>query len=278
MLSPKQQEARKSGIGASESADILGLGWRTPYELWMIKTGRIEAEDISQKPSIIMGNLLEPVIASRYEELTGEKVRRVSSTLYHAQYPHILCHIDRKIEGKRKALEIKTASPFDKGWGEHGSDEIPPVYLIQVQHQLAVTGYEEADLIVLRGTDFRIYPFRRDEQLIATIIDRVNHFWEFNVLQDVAPEVTTRGDCSLMYPLNNGTYVDATPEILSVIQQLKMSRDFIKEHEETKKEEQFQLIKFIGESDGIKVNDKVLMTYIANKRGIRSLIFKETGE
>lgn len=47
-LTAENIENRKKGIGASECAIVLGLcKYKSPYELWLEKTGRKEPEDIS---------------------------------------------------------------------------------------------------------------------------------------------------------------------------------------------------------------------------------------
>lgn len=46
----KWLEFRKEGIGGSDAAAIVGLSkWKSPYQLWLEKTGQVEAEDISDK-------------------------------------------------------------------------------------------------------------------------------------------------------------------------------------------------------------------------------------
>jgi putative phage-type endonuclease len=272
MLTKEQEEARKKGIGASEVADILGIGWKTPYELWLEKTGRVEREDISQKEHIIMGHLLEPVIATRYEQIKGKTLRKVNQTLYHKDYPFILCHIDRKIEGERKIVEIKTGNPFSKLWGEEGTDEIPVEYIAQVQYQMGITGYDDADLIVFRGThDIRIYPFVRDQKAIDEMFSKVVHFWEYHVLQDIPPDATTRGDLSLMYKQTYDDFVEATDETLARISMLEERKRNIKLLESDNEKDAFEICKQIGSKAGVKFMDEPLMSYKADKNGKRTL-------
>lgn len=41
---------RTSGIGGSDAGTIMGSNpWKSPYQLWLEKTGQVEAEDISNK-------------------------------------------------------------------------------------------------------------------------------------------------------------------------------------------------------------------------------------
>lgn len=277
MLTEKQIDARKQGIGASECGTVLGLNrWMSPYELWLIKTNRTVPCDISQKSEIIMGNLLEPVVATRYEQLTGEKLRCVKETKFHPKYPFILCHLDRKVVGKRKGIEIKTANPYSSEWGDAGSDIVPESYIAQVQHQLAVTGYEEQDLALFRGTtDFRIYPFKPDKDIIDYIEKKLYEFWNKNVIDDIAPELTTRRDVEIAHPLNNGNFIDCDENSLKLLQELRDIRQSLKSAEEEKKSLETEIIKIIGAADGIKSSDAILITFKANKNGVRSLRINE---
>ena len=54
-LSPDEQWhlRRRLGIGGSEIGTILGLNkYQTPFDLWLIKTGRKTPDDLSDKPAI----------------------------------------------------------------------------------------------------------------------------------------------------------------------------------------------------------------------------------
>jgi putative phage-type endonuclease len=276
MLNQEQRHELMQGIGASECAAVLGIDpYKTPYELWLEKTGRV-VNDISNEPQIIMGNLLEPVIAKRYAQLTGEKVARVNRAILHKQYPHMLCHLDRKVVGKRKGVEIKTANPFSSAWGEAGTDEIPPNYIAQVQHQLACTGFEEEDLIVFRGTtDLRIYNFKPDEKIINHIIKKVDHFWNYHVKGDMPPAPTTRGDLKHLFPINNGNFIEVTPEVLKFMDDLSVVKWEISNFTTKKEFHEKQIIEFIADNDGIKQGDEIIATFKADKNGTRRLNIKK---
>ena len=57
---------RKKGIGGSDVAAILGFSpYKSPYQLWLDKTGRSERKE-SQNESAHFGNLLEDVVAKEF--------------------------------------------------------------------------------------------------------------------------------------------------------------------------------------------------------------------
>src|SRR5690606_4046622 len=82
-------EARTRGIGGSDAATVLGLNkWRTPFELWLEKTGQVEPVS-SDSEAAYFGNLLEDVVAKEFSRRTGKKVRRRNAILQHPEYDFI---------------------------------------------------------------------------------------------------------------------------------------------------------------------------------------------
>lgn len=272
MLTNENIENRKKGIGASESAIVMGLNQNiSPYKLWMIKTGRAEYDDLSELPQVYWGTIHEEPIANHYAKIMNCNVHTVPETLFHKDYPFLLCHLDRKVEGEPKILECKFAMFAKDDWGASGSDIVPLPYIVQVQHQLAVTGYDEADLAVLiGGWDFRIYHFKRDEELIAKIIEEVSEFWRC-VETDTPPPLRDRVDAALAYPFSNGTFKDAEPDVLDVIEEFREVRAKAKELDSKKEKLSDKLALYLKDADGIRMDDQVLATWKPTARGNRVL-------
>ncbi|MGL5225006.1 MAG: YqaJ viral recombinase family protein, partial [Aeromonas sp.] len=194
---------RRLGIGGSEIGTLLGLNkYQTPFDLWLVKTGRKIPDDLSDNPAIHWGHKLEAVVADEYAERTKQPVT-VDETHYRADVaPWLVGNVDRMV-GDHKVLECKTAggfaakkAGFGKGnvYGPDGElviacDEVPDTYLLQCQHYMLVTGRQEADLAVLiDGRDYRIYSIPRNEAVIAEIVAAATEFWFDRVLADVPPE------------------------------------------------------------------------------------------
>lgn len=279
MLTPEQIAARKHGIGASESVILfheIPNAYSTPFQLWMEKTGRIEHD---QTPNDYQwwGYQLEPIISKRYEYETGETLEYRPETIIHPRIPFMLCHPDRYIVGKRKLVEIKAITYDPTKWGDAGTDHVPPEYVLQVQHQLACTEYDEVDLIAffLNYRKSIIYRFKRDNELIPVIENRVTDFWNNNVLADIAPDLTSLSDCKLRFPKDMDNFIEATPEIIKHIRDLKTLKWEISKQNEFKEWHELQILQFIGEASGIHKDDKILATWKANKNGVRSLRLSE---
>lgn len=276
MLTEKQIENRKKGIGASEAATVMGLNQRvSPYQLWLYKTGKAVPEDISEVPVVYWGTVHEDPIALHYAKVMNCKVRRVTNTLFHKNYPFMLCHLDRKIEGESKVLECKFAMFARDDWGPSGSDIVPLPYIVQVQYQLSVTGYEEADLAVLiGGHDFRVYHFKRDEELIAKIIEEVSTFWQC-VESDTPPPLRDRTDVQLAYPFNQGNLLTASSEVMQAIEKFREVRAQAKELDGIKDDLADKITMFIKDAEGIRTESEVIATWKATARGNRVLKIME---
>ncbi|WP_337970219.1 YqaJ viral recombinase family nuclease [Virgibacillus salexigens] len=179
-------QERTKGIGGSDASIILGLNkYRTPFELWLEKTGQTTVEDTAGEAAYF-GNLLEDLVAKEFEVRSGKRVRKNNFMLQHPEHPFIMANIDRKVVGENALLECKTASMFlAKDWD---SEEIPEAYLVQVQHYLGVTGFKKAYIAVLIGGQKFVWKeIERDEELIQMIIDAEVHFWNHHVLGNNPP-------------------------------------------------------------------------------------------
>jgi putative phage-type endonuclease len=175
---------RKNGIGGSDAAAAVGLNpYMSALELWLIKTGRDanlpkpDADDTTGP--VYWGTLLEPIVAASYTTQTGNKVRRVNAVLQHPTIPFMLANVDREVVGNRdvQLLECKTAGEFGaRLW----RDGVPEYVQFQVQHQLAVTGKQAADVAVLLcGQKLDVHRVQRDDWLIARLIELQTAFWRY---------------------------------------------------------------------------------------------------
>jgi len=179
-------QERTKGIGGSDASIILGLNkYKTPFELWLEKTGQSDLEDTAGEAAYF-GNLLEEFVAKEFEKRSGKKVRRNNFMMQHPKHDFITANIDRKVVGEDALLECKTASAFlAKDWD---IEEIPANYLVQVQHYLGVMGYEKSYIAVLIGGQRFVWKeIERDEELIQMIFDAEVHFWNHHVEGNIPP-------------------------------------------------------------------------------------------
>lgn len=92
----KWLKTRDMGIGGSDAAIILGYSsYKSPYQLWMEKTGQAVPPDLSGNQYIYWGHKNEPNIADWFQEETGKKVRKLG-TLQNRSFPFMLANVDRE--------------------------------------------------------------------------------------------------------------------------------------------------------------------------------------
>ena len=251
-------EVRKGGIGGSDAAAAVGLNpYVSPLELWLIKTGR-DANLPRPDPGdttepVYWGTLLEPIVAASYARQTGNKVRRVNAVLQHPTIPFMLSNVDREVVGCRdvQLLECKTAGEFGaRLW----RDGVPKYVQLQVQHQLAVTGRQAADVAVLIcGQKLEVHRIERDDGLIARLIELEAAFWRFVTTDSPPPaDGSDSADRALrcLYPGAGGT-VDFTDDrrLSSVFADLVAVRADIEARQQVEAQLKQAIVQAMGEAD-----------------------------
>lgn len=213
-------ERRKSGIGGSDVAAVLGVSkWKTPYQLWLDKT----SDKVEEKESDLLhfGSVLEQVIADEYARRNNVKVLRRNQMYRHAEHPELIANIDRYVVGG-KILECKTCNAFASAKFGEGGDEVPDEYLLQVQHYMHVTGYHSADLAVLiGGNEYRQFSLKYDADLAHYAADKCVDFWRAYVLPQVPPPATANDDLASYYDAKAGASITATAEIAGLLEEYK---------------------------------------------------------
>ena len=100
----------------------------------------------------------------------------------------MIADVDRLIVDNQEGLEIKTANAFNRDQWE--DDEIPEMYMAQVQHYMAVTGYEGWYIAVLiGGNHFKYQYIERDDEYIDNLVKIESDFWFNYVEKKIMPEV-----------------------------------------------------------------------------------------
>lgn len=182
---------RMNGIGSSDAAAAVGMNpYKSQLELWLEKTGRLSpnhAKEVDQdQDPLYWGSLLENFVAAHYSKKTKQRVRRVNAVLQHPEHRWMLANLDREVVGSDavQILECKTAGINGAKLWKEG---VPEYVQLQVQHQMAVTGKQVADVAVLIcGNEFRTYRIERDDHLIKHLISLEQLFWDY-VESDTPP-------------------------------------------------------------------------------------------
>ncbi len=198
MITAEQRQRRRQGIGASDAAAIVlgDDGFRTSLDVYAEKVFDLPDESDDQRAA---GNILEPAIRELAARKLGVPIVPSPSTLVHPTRPWMIAHLDGEAgDGgvfEAKALDWRKA----KLLGPEGTDACLRPHLVQVQHQLEVTGKPWGHVGYLVGPyDLRLYLVVRDEELGGMIAEAVTRFWHENVLARVPPEAES-GEAQLRY-------------------------------------------------------------------------------
>ena len=138
-------ENRINYIGGSEASAIIGCNpYMSNVELYMLKTGQSEQEDISDKPYVQYGISAEPLIRNifkinypQYEVFYEE-----NNSFTNDRFPWAAASLDGWIEeretGRHGVWECKTSEIVSSMHKEKWKDKIPDNYYCQLLHYFLV--------------------------------------------------------------------------------------------------------------------------------------------
>lgn len=172
--------ARSTGIGASEAAAALGQSrWKTPLALYMEKRGAVPPPQDNDDMRI--GRAMESVVVSEFIHRNGLQVQYAPCPMMrHPLSPWVLATPDALLEDG-SLLECKTTTGLNKlGYEQDADDPLIPVdWACQAQQQMFVTGTAIVRFgVLIDGRKWRQYTVRRNEDVIAGIVDAERELWE----------------------------------------------------------------------------------------------------
>jgi putative phage-type endonuclease len=232
---------RLTGIGASESPSVLGINpYKSAFQLWAEKCGLAEPEDLSSNEAVEFGVRLEKPVAEAFADRTGRHVEMwpAYTVVRDPERSWMLCTPDARQETTDRGeglLQVKTTSAFNAAdW----ADEPPLYYQVQVQHELAVTGFDWGTIVVLIGGQrLRYFDVERNDKFIAALLPRLESFWAA-VQSKTPPEVdgslATAKVLAKLHPEDNGQTVTLPPESAEWTIQLEQAKATIKGAEAVK--------------------------------------------
>jgi putative phage-type endonuclease len=276
---------RPHGIGGTDIGAILGLSpYKTPLELWseLVSSDSPASRDMLH---LRYGQHTESFVAKEYERATGMFTVEHSPTLFHKTHGYMFGHIDRFVQdtpdmpavvdgviAANRLLECKTASVFSKNdWGEPGTDQVPPLYLVQCAWYMAITECEVADLAVLIGNnDFRVYCIKRDLELENLILEHAKRFWFDHVLGNTPPAPVNVQDVSLLFPKEaQGKSVEASDELIRCIQTYQDGCNRSQVLNDECERLKLEILSFMGEAEKLIHSGKTLATWKCAKSSQR---------
>lgn len=171
-------ELRAQHIGGSDVGALLGISpYKTRWQLYMEKAGKLAAEDLSANKAVQAGTYLEAGIAQWASDIWEMQLDKVHA--YHT--------VD-DVPGMGASLDYATptGAPVEIKWSGRGHGwyyqqdqiiEAPEYYLLQVQHQIACVGADHGWLIALIDNEPRRMFVPRHDGIITAIRDGITQFW-----------------------------------------------------------------------------------------------------
>lgn len=178
---------RTKGVGGSDIGAILGINkYRSIVDVYLSK---VENKKVEENNAMHWGTKLEPIIRTEFEKKhVGEY--KVFTTNNSLEFGILRANVDgiiyEYLNNKYGILEIKTANQFVKNEWENGT--IPQSYYAQVQHYLAVTGFDFGIIAVLiGGNEYKEFYIEKNDEDIEVIINAANDFWNTYVIPQRMP-------------------------------------------------------------------------------------------
>ena len=255
---------RTRDVTSTESAALFGMSpYVTAFDLWHRKrSGNVP--EFKSNDRMKWGNRLEAAIAHGIAEEQGWEIRPMKEYMRDpdarmgSSFDFVITNLGEPVH-----LEIKNVDylAFRDGWIEHddGSMEAPEHIEMQVQHQMAVSGFKRAFIGAFVGGNRGVVIERqRDEDVIKAIRAKVAEFWR-TVDAGQEPDPVMPDDAEVVICLNQyaepGKILDASndEEITRLVTEYKAlcaQRDNLKDDAEVAKA---ALLKAIGDAEKVLV-------------------------
>lgn len=271
-------EARRTGIGSANVADIMDVGYGTPLGVYHDKRGDLPLESDAGEEAL-WGTLHEETVAREWARRNRSTVRRVG-LIARKDARWMMCTLDRRIsecplnreQRETCALEVKTRNAYvAKRWKR----EVPDDVLAQTLWQIAVTGYSHVHVAVLiGGNDYRQYVVTQagNEDLITDIVTVCSQMWHDHILKGRPPSAT--GDPDRLVELYGQLHPDRTGvidlanepdlsvEVTNDLLDYEENRLAESAAEKRKKAAKARLVKHLGDNDTVARSGNEVYTYL----------------
>lgn len=255
-------EMRKSDVTSTESAALFGMSpYITHFDLWHRKRTGIVPE-FQTNSRMAWGNRLEAAIAYGIAEEQGWEIKPMKEYLRDpdlrmgSSFDFVITNLGEPVH-----LEIKNVDylAFRDGWIEHedGSVEGPEHIELQVQHQMAVSGFKRAFIGAFIGGNRGVVIERlRDDDVIAAIRAKVADFWR-TVDAGLEPDPVMPGDAEVIIRLNQyakpGKVLDASSDdvLADLIERYKIAAAAEKNASEDKDVAKAEIFKHIADAEKV---------------------------
>jgi putative phage-type endonuclease len=249
-LKAEWHKKRSMGIGGSDIGVVMGDSpYKTRYQLWLEKTKRIQAEDISGKFHVQRGVMNEPVARAKFEEMSQMRFEPRSWVIDGKEY--LRCNDDGWNDQFKAMLEIKTMGA--RPHADVANGIVPPHYLQQLQYNMGIAKANIGYFISYRPEDGTLYAVtvHPDLALQEKLMQAAEKFWLDHVIGDTPPELT------------DGDYQNCLdPDFEDASERYKQIKAQIKLLEEEMEEVETRLQGFLGNAGAIRQNGLLIQRIV----------------
>lgn len=260
-------ELRKTGIGGSEAAAVMGINpWSTPLAVYLKRKGQFQADETPNE-KMEWGTRLEHAILEKYAEQHPEYIVAPGVWFRNKKYPWLCGDTDALVFDRQTLHPLivpeakNVGSHMKKVWGEAGTDEAPTYYLAQdIWYMRGLEIPEGIILVLIGGQEYREYPVKASPQLMDEMLRRVGLFWTTHVEAEVPPDPTGHEKdsehLSMLYPVSKPDVdLSMNDEVIKAVRDLCIAKKLLKKAEENLAGYEATVKKLMGEAELIVTPD-----------------------
>lgn len=264
-------KARRSGIGGSDAAAVLGLnGYSSPLDIWQQKVGL--ASDVIESEAMEWGSALEATIRRIYKRRNKNHEVFPGLPFYRdPDHPCMYANVDGLID-QDGVLEIKTSGFEGAEWAD---GHVPDRYYCQTQHYLSVHSRQWADIAVLfggkGGFHMEQYRVERDQDFIQMLQKSELRFWklvESETMPDLINHPAEKDALGRQWAgREKESYLVADADMRALAEHLRMVREELGELDDEKAALENKIKARMGEHIGIQLDANETITWKTDSKG-----------
>lgn len=268
-------EYRKSGIGSSEVATIVGLNpFETPYQLWRRKVGL----DTPKMETFAMkaGHYLEDAVSQFWQDETGREVIKRSAgdwLVRSNEKPFMQVSPDRTYwlagethnNSNKGILECKTTQR------QVDPDDLPKHWFCQVQYLLGVSELTQGSLAWLTmGREFGYKDIALVPDFFQWLSEETERFYIDNIKGMQEPSAVNVADILLKYNRHQaGKIIEVDDEIFKAYEDLKEVKKEIDALTERKEAYEEKIKMAFTDAEAISYGGETIATWKAPKPSMK---------
>lgn len=165
-------EMRKKMVGASDAPAIMGVGFKTPFQLWQEKLSLIPPQP--KTAAMQRGLDLEGEARLLFTIESGIHVE--PKVVISKEFTWMMASLDGVSENGTVAIEIKCPGLEDHDKAVSG--HVPEKYIPQLQHQMKVLELDSMIYVSYFNEELTFFEVKRDEQYIKELVEVELEFYD----------------------------------------------------------------------------------------------------